>query len=114
MRAHNLDLDGQTRPAGTAPSTAVPCILLIRMKSQVQVQPGPPQRYDQRNADQAETVRMPHQPGGLCFAPFHPGLVGECGSRLHSRQGGRATHNQFPSIQVRRVSPSCWLFSKPS
>ena len=24
----------------------------------------------------AETVRRPHQPGGLCFVPFHLGLVG--------------------------------------
>jgi hypothetical protein len=41
MRAHDLDLDGQTRPAETAFSTAVPCVLLIRMRPLVQVQPGP-------------------------------------------------------------------------
>jgi hypothetical protein len=34
-------LYGWARPADTASSTAVPCILLIRMRPLVQVQPGP-------------------------------------------------------------------------
>jgi hypothetical protein len=42
MRAHNFALYGRRRPARTAGSTAVPCILLIRMRSQVQVLAGPP------------------------------------------------------------------------
>jgi hypothetical protein len=42
MRAHNFGLYGRTSPAGTAFSTAVPCILLIRMRPEVQVLPGPP------------------------------------------------------------------------
>src|SRR5215216_5319572 len=42
MRAHNFDVYGWARPGRTAVSTAVPCILLIRMRSQVQVLAGPP------------------------------------------------------------------------
>jgi hypothetical protein len=42
MRAHNFAPYGRRRPAETACSTAVPCILLIRMRSQVQVLAGPP------------------------------------------------------------------------
>jgi hypothetical protein len=42
MRALNFDPDGRTRPAKTAFRTAVPCTLLIRMRSQVQVLAGPP------------------------------------------------------------------------
>jgi hypothetical protein len=42
MRAFNFGTYGQTRPAKTARRTAVPCILLIRMRSQVQVLAGPP------------------------------------------------------------------------
>ena len=41
MRAHNLSLYARVRPARTAFSTAVPCILLIRMRPEVQVLPGP-------------------------------------------------------------------------
>jgi hypothetical protein len=41
MRAHNFSLYCRARPAGTAFSTAVPCILLIRMRPEVQVLPGP-------------------------------------------------------------------------
>jgi hypothetical protein len=42
MRPHNFGLHGGARPGRTALSTAVPCILLIRMRSQVQVLAGPP------------------------------------------------------------------------
>jgi hypothetical protein len=42
MRALNFGTYGRTRPAGIAVRTAVPCILLIRMRSQVQVLAGPP------------------------------------------------------------------------
>jgi hypothetical protein len=38
----NLGVYGQTRPGKTAFRTAVPCTLLIRMRSQVQVLAGPP------------------------------------------------------------------------
>src|SRR5215211_2569370 len=41
MRAHNFGLYGRARPARTAVSTAVPWSLLIRMRPEVQVLPGP-------------------------------------------------------------------------
>jgi hypothetical protein len=50
LRAHNFSPYGRARPAGTALGTAVPCILLIRMRSQVQVLAGPPHPPDSRNA----------------------------------------------------------------
>jgi hypothetical protein len=50
MRAHNFGLHGRARPARTALSTAVPGILLIRMRAEVQVLPGPLPALTSRNA----------------------------------------------------------------
>ena len=57
MRALNFDPYGRARPAGMAVRTAVPCILLIRMRPLVQVQPGPQTAPDQRERSSAVSFR---------------------------------------------------------
>jgi hypothetical protein len=41
-RAFPFGIDGRSRPGRTAPSTAVPCVLLTRKRTEVQLLPRPP------------------------------------------------------------------------
>src|SRR5829696_7658001 len=54
----------------------------------------------------AETVRRPHQPGGLCFAPSTSALWGEWRQPSALTAGRPGDEEPVPSIRVRRVSPS--------
>jgi hypothetical protein len=72
MRAFNFGIYGHARPAETAVCTAVPCILLIRMRSQVQVLAGPPTIVAGHSAAGSEPGRLAAGSGRAGAAPPSP------------------------------------------
>jgi hypothetical protein len=96
-RAFPFGIDGRRRPGRTAVSTAVPCVLLTRKRTEVQLLPRPPHRSEQGFCRLARllVVRFGGQGGssvGRAHNCFTEGVFFGVEADVDTRHGGRGAY----------------------